>query len=140
MSLKSHETAIIDHLKTEVAGAQIEAFPDNPKKYMMNLPDSVVLVVYRGSSYSDNKGGNVVVQDRRHEWECVIVNRNLGRKADKAHANAYDLLDAVRSALTGFQIAGFTKTYPIREGFQSETGGIWQYGITFAYNGTHKEI
>ena len=139
MSLKAHEAAIISRLESQISGTPVESFPENPQSYKMNHPVAALLVVYGGSQYNENQGGNVVVQNRRQDWDVVVVSRNLSRIASGAHSNAYDLLDAVRTAITGFQIAGFTKFYPRGERFLRESGGIWWYSITFGYHGTHKE-
>ena len=42
-----------------------------------------------------------------------------------------EVLDLVKQNLCGFKIAGCSKLTPIKEGFLSETTGIWQYEISF---------
>ena len=133
MSLKDTENAIILRLQAQVTTVPTEGFPEKPEQYQLKHKSGVLLVSYAGSKYSQPSQGNAVVQDRRQEWDIVLVFRNL-----REHTGAYDILDSVRSALTGYVLsAEYTGMYPVREEFISEVSGIWQYGITFAFHATH---
>ncbi len=133
MNLKDIENAIIMRLQAQVTTVPTEGFPEKPEQYKLRHKDGVLLVSYSGSKYSQPSQGNAVVQDRRLEWDIILVFRHL-----REHTGAYDILDAVRTALTGHILsAEYTGMYPVQEQFISEVSGIWQYGITFAFHATH---
>ncbi len=131
MKLKDIEQSIIDRLKEQIGGIPVEAFPEKPSEYRLRHANGVLLVVYRGSKYSDSQGAGVTVQARQQEWDVVIVSRNL-----RSHTSAYDLLDQVRAALSGYRPVTAEVMVPVREAFINEVNGIWQYGITFAFSET----
>jgi len=135
MALKDLENSIISRLQSQITAVPTEAFPENPKNYALKHPDGVILVSYHGSQFEDPSQGNVIFQDQKFEFDIVLIHRHL-----RNHQGAYDLLDQIRMALTGYQVAGYTKLYPVREQFISEENGLWQYGITFAFHGNHREM
>ena len=132
MNLKDIEQAIIDRLKSRITDVPVEAFPERPSEYRLRHASGVLLVVYRGSKYTESQSAGVAVQARKQEWDVIIVSRNL-----RSHQNAYDLLDKVRAALSGYQVVPTAEIMaPIREQFINESNGIWQYGITFTFSET----
>ena len=73
-----------------------------------------------------------IVQDNKKEFSITIVTRNL-----RANQGAYEYLDKVKAALTGFRVDECTKLMPTKDFFISENGGIWQYGINFSLTTTN---
>jgi hypothetical protein len=59
---------------------------------------------------------------------------SVGGPADGGNPGAYAMIEAVRMALTGFQVPGCDKAYPLRERFirRDKQGGVWIYAISFA--------
>lgn len=121
------ENSIIDRLKAKIQGLLVEAFPEKPSEYKLLHPKGALLVSFSGSVFSDPQPTDVIVQDRKMEFDVTIATRDL-----RGHKGAYTFLEAARIALTGYQIAGCSKIYPRREGFISEANKTWQYGIRFA--------
>ncbi len=133
MNLKEVEQAIIERLKSQITDIPVEAFPERPSEYRLRHASGVLLVVYRGSKYSESQSAGLAVQARTQEWDIVIISRNL-----RSHSSAYDLLDQVRAALSGFRPVSTAEVMvPVREAFINEVNGIWQYGITFTFSETY---
>ncbi len=132
MKLKEIEQAIIERLKSQITDVPVEAFPEQPSEYRLRHASGVLLVVYRGAKYAESQSASLAVQARQQEWDVIVVSRNL-----RTHTSAYDLLDQVRTALSGYRVVPTAEVMvPVREAFINEVNGIWQYGITFAFSET----
>ena len=130
LTIDTVERAIIDRLKSRLPDVLVEPFPDNPAEYRLTHPKGAVLVSFSGSTFSAPDATDVIVQDRKMEFDVTVATKNL--RAQGAHQGAYVLLEATRIALTGYKIPGYTRIYPKRDGFIAEAGGTWQYGVRFA--------
>lgn len=133
LTLKEYENKIIERLKEQVGEVEIISFPDNPAEYKLLHPKGALLVRFAGSDYEESEAEVLIRQVVKLLWDVVIVSRNL-----RNHYGAYDLLDKVRAALTGFEIAE-TRMFPVREDFLMEESGLWQYGSRFAFRSIHVE-
>ncbi|MFN8682779.1 Gp37 family protein [Paracoccus sp. P2] len=122
------EKAIVERLAGRLTGVKVEAFPDKPDTYTMHHPKGVVLVAFGRATYSAPKTIDLVVQERRIEWDITLLMRNL-----RDHAGAYDVLDAVRLVLTGWRTSGAGKLMPVREEFLDQKQGVWTYVLTMAH-------
>lgn len=122
------ETAIVGRLAGRLTGVKVEAFPDKPDTYTMHHPKGVVLVAFGRATYSAPKTIDLVVQERRIEWDITLLMRNL-----RDHAGAYAVLDAVRLVLTGWRTNGCGKLMPVREQFLDQKQGVWTYMLTMAH-------
>ncbi|MGH7865133.1 MAG: Gp37 family protein, partial [Candidatus Binataceae bacterium] len=109
-----------------------------PESYRMTHPVGAALVVYRGASYGEQLDTEIVAQERRLEFEVMVLVRDLGWNtggpSGGAGRGAYEILEAVRLALTGFTVPGARKMHPMKERFveRDKQGGVWVYGISFA--------
>lgn len=131
------ESAILDRLKAQIAGIEIDAYPDQPETYQLKHPAGAVLIRYARSHFDKHEPTDVVIQDQILAMECVVLVRNLHKLGD--HAGLLNLLTTVRQALTGYQIPGAQKAYPITEEFVDYERGVWQYVITFEIKTIHTE-
>lgn len=136
-TVQAIESAILDRLKTQITGAPVEAFPDKPDSYALKHPDGAVLVRYTGSRFDRREPTDVVIQDQTVTIECVVLMRNLRHLG--GHEGILPMLAAVRAALTGYQIPGTEKIYPVREEFSDYQDGVWQYVVTFEIKTVHQE-
>lgn len=127
LTIANIEKAIIERLKTKIKGLEIIGFPERPAEYRLIHPKGAILVSYAGATYSEPQSVNAIVQERKMEFDVTVVMRHL-----RTHEGAYQYLEDVRRALSGYRISGCSKMYPLRERFLSEENGIWQYNITFA--------
>jgi len=125
--LEQVEQDLVSLVAAAVPDLRAEAFPDEPERYKLRHGQGAVLVVYRGSRYESPIGAGPIVQRRQLEWEINIVVRNL-----RGHANAYDALEQVRLAVTGFRPDGCGPCWITRDGFVSQGNGIWQYALRVA--------
>lgn len=128
------EAAIVGRLAAQLTGVRVEAFPDKPDTYNMHHPKGVVLVAFGRSTYSPPRAIDLVVQERRIEWDITLLMRNL-----RDHAGAYDVLDAIRLVLTGWRTSGCGKLMPVREQFLDQRQGVWTYVLTLAHSVTTVE-
>src|SRR5260370_19104640 len=106
------------------------------------------LVIYKGAQYGDLLDMAAVIQERKLEFEVAVMMRDLGwavgGDASGPSPGAYAIIESVRAALTGFQISGCRKMYPVRDKFlkRDKQGGVWTYAsiftvTTMAVEGSH---
>lgn len=127
--IRDIEAAIVERLAGVVQDIKVEAFPDRPESYNMTHPRGAVLVAFGRAVYSAPRATDIVVQDRRIEWDITLVFRDL-----RNHGGAYGHLDAVRMALTGWRYPGCSKMMPVREQFIDQTQGLWTFMAGFAHS------
>lgn len=129
MRIGEIEKAIIERLKAKIDNVQIEGFPEKGTEYPLLHHKGAILVVYAGANYSEPKTIEAVVQERKMQFDLYVLLRNL-----RFHEGAYEMLEKVRLALTGFRPKGASKMYPVREAFVDYENGIWYYVISFVVN------
>jgi Gp37 protein len=138
LDIETIETTVVNRLSAQITGIEIARFPDQPEAYRMTHRIGAALVRYDGAEYGKLIDSAAIVQERTLKFEITIMMRdlgwNLGGKAGGGTPGAYAMIEAVRAALTGFQVPACEKTYPLRERFlkRDKQGGIWIYAITFA--------
>jgi hypothetical protein len=133
MQINEIEEKIINQLKTKIPDFLIHGFPEKPSEFVLIHPIGAILVHYQGGNYSASQSLGYINQENKKEFSITIVTRDL-----RSNNGAYQTLDKVKSALTGFQIQGCSKLTPTKDGFVSEKSGIWQYAINFSL--TTKQI
>ncbi len=138
LDIATIEAAMLDELRSKLAGVEVARFPDRPDAYRLTHRVGAALVIYRGASYGEQLDTEIVAQERKLEFEVMVMVRDLGWNTGGASGGAgpgaYEILEAVRVALTGFTVAGARKMHPVKERFveRDKQGGVWIYGITFA--------
>lgn len=138
IDLATIEDAIVDRLRAMVTSIEIVHFPDNPKNYRLTHRIGAALVVYRGSDYGRVQDTAAIIQERRMEFDVNLLVRDLGWSVGGTPAatspGAYALLEAIRAALTGYQVPGARKISMVREKFveRDPDGGVWIYLLTIA--------
>ena len=126
MSIREIEDSIINYLKEKFPQFLVQGFPEKPQEFILLHPVGAILVHYRGGNYSQTNAINFISQDKSLNFAITVVTRNL-----RNNNGAYETLDNVKQFLCGYKILGCTKLTPNKEGFISETNGIWQYEIIF---------
>lgn len=123
------EQAITQRLKARITTLTVASFPDDPEQWEMRDRRGYCLIAWRGDSFGDIKSVDLVYQERRLEFDIHILMRKL-----RGHEGAYLTVEAVRLALTGFEIPGCTKLAPVRTKFLGtrRREGVWTYALTFA--------
>ena len=134
MNLTTVESDIITKLKADISDVEIKAFPDNPNEYNLIHPGGALLLRYNGSDYQEPDPNNqkFLTQTRLFRWIITIMQRNLSLK--NGHRGIYDLIESIRSTLTGYTITGLPDAsvmWPIGDRFISENQGLWVYAIEF---------
>ncbi|MGH7905758.1 MAG: Gp37 family protein [Candidatus Binataceae bacterium] len=138
LDIQTLAAAIVNQLASQINLIEIVHFPDKPEAYRMTHPVGAALVAYRGASYGAILDSAAIVQERTMKFEVRLMARDLGWAygggPSGTSPGAYALLEAIRAALTGFQIPGCRKLYPVKEEFiqRDAQGGVWVYAITFA--------
>ncbi len=122
------ETAILTKLRAAIPALSIEPYPENPAEYELLHPLGAVLVQYDGSTYGPNQTVNAaVVQRSTLRFAVVLVMRNL-----RDQGGCYDMLAAIRAALSGLVIPGtLTALTCLSESFSTEADGVWIYAQTY---------
>src|SRR5713226_4421932 len=132
------EAAIITQLRSQIDSIEIAHYPDRPETWRMTHRVGAALVIYKGAQYGDLLDTAAVIQERKLEFEVAVMMRDLGWAVGAVSSGpspgAYAIIESVRAALTGFQIPGCRKMYPLREKFlkRDKQGGVWTYASTFA--------
>lgn len=145
LDIATIETAIIAQLRSRITSIEIAHYPDRPETYRLTHRIGAALVRYDGAAYGPIADTGVVAQRRRLRFAVRLVMRDLGwsfgGEGDGSSPGAYAMIEAVREALTGFQIGGCGKMAPSRERFveRDKQGAAWIYEIAFALTTTAVE-
>ncbi len=132
------EDAIVSQLRSQISSIEITHYPDSPETWRMTHRVGAALVMYKGAQYGELLDTVAVIQERKLEFEIAVMMRDLGwavgGDASGPSPGAYAIIEGIRAALTGYQIAGCRKMYPVREKFlkRDKQGGVWTYASTFA--------
>jgi len=138
LDIATIESAIAAQLRAQVSAIEIAQFPDKAAAYRLTHRIGAALVAWRGATYGALTDTAAVVQARRLEFEITLLVRDLGWSfgGDPAGPNpgAYALLEAIRAALTGLQVSGCRKMFPMREQFlgRDPQGGVWIWSALYA--------
>lgn len=135
MSIREIEDLIIKKIKESFPNFLVQGFPEKPQEFILLHPIGAILVHYRGGSYSSTDALKFISQDKRMEFAVTVVTRNL-----RSNEGAYEVLEGVKQCLCGYKIIGCSKLTPLKEGFLSETKGIWQYELSFSLSTPSLEI
>lgn len=136
IDIASIETAIVARLRAMVTSIEIVHFPDNPKNYRLTHRIGAALVVYRRSEYGQVEDTASIIQERKMEFDVTVLVRDLGWSVGgtpgATSPGAYAILEAIRAALTGYQVPGARKIFMVREKFveRDADGGVWMYLLT----------
>jgi hypothetical protein len=132
------EVAIVTQLQSVINTIEISHYPDRPESYRLTHRIGAALVRYDGAKYGPLLDTAAIVQQRRLGFQVIVMTRDLGwsygGQTDGTSPGAYAIIEAVRAALTGFQIPGCTKMFPESEKFveRDKQGAVWVYTIAFA--------
>jgi hypothetical protein len=138
IDIASIETAIVERLRAVVTTIEIVHFPDSPKNYRLTHRIGAALVVYRGSDYGQVEDTASIIQERKMEFDVTVLVRDLGWSVGgtpgATSPGAYAILEAIRAALTGYQVPGARKIFMVGEKFveRDSDGGVWMYLLTIA--------
>jgi hypothetical protein len=138
LDIGSIEAAIVSQLRVQITTIEIAHFPDKPEAYRMTHRIGAALIRYEGAEYGQVIDSAAIVQERTLKFEVTVMMRDLGWSVggppDAGNPGAYAIIESVRIALTGFQVPGCDKAYPLRERFvrRDKQGGLWVYAISFA--------
>ncbi|HLW69378.1 MAG TPA: Gp37 family protein [Candidatus Binataceae bacterium] len=139
LDIATLENAIVSQLGSQINSIEIAHYPDRPESYRLTHRVGAALVRYDGAAYGDLIDTAAVVQKRTLRFAVRLMMRDLGWSyggdAGGPSPGAYALLEAIRGALTGFQIGGCTKMYPLKDQFleRDKEGGVWIYESIFAF-------
>src|ERR1700674_2416814 len=132
------EAAIVTQLRSQISSIEIAHYPAEPETWRLTHRVGAALVIYKGAQYGDLLDTAAVIQERKLEFEVAVMMRDLGWSvggdASGPSPGAYSIIESIRATLTGFQIPGCRKMYPLREKFlkRDKQGGVWTYASTFA--------
>jgi hypothetical protein len=145
LDIATIEAAIVAQLQSYLAAAlgtqmiEVTHFPDKPEAYELRHRIGVAMVIFAGAEYGKILDLGHVAQERTLEFEVGLRIRDLGwafgGQPSGTSPGAYQILEAVRTALLGFQVnTGCTPMKAIRERFvdRDRQGGVWVYSIWFS--------
>ena len=132
------EDAIVSQLQSQINTIEIAHYPDRPENWRLTHRVGAALVMYKGAQYGELLDTAAIIQERKLEFEISVMMRDLGwavgGDASGPSPGAYAIIEGIRTALTGFEVPGCRKMYPVREKFvkRDKQGGVWTYSSTFA--------
>ena len=138
IDINTIDAAIVARIVALVPLIDVVDFPDNPKNYRLTNAVGAALVAYRGSEYGKVNDTASIVQERTMQFDVNVLVRDLGWSVGGAPGGtspgAYAILEAIRAALTKYQIPGARKIFMVREKFigRDADGGVWMYLLTIA--------
>ncbi len=125
MNIEALENKIIEKLKGKLTDLLVDAFLKNHKILFLLILKVLFWFITKVDLRENIECVGAVFQNKKMEFAITLVTRSLRTK----YSGAYELLDEVKSILTGFQIDGCSKMHLTKEGFLSENNGVWQYSI-----------
>jgi hypothetical protein len=131
------EDAIVSRLQSQINTIEIAHYPDRPETWRLTHRVGAALVMYKGAQYGELLDTAAVIQERKLEFEISVMMRDLGwavgGDASGPSPGAYAIIEGIRTALTGYEVPGCRKMYPVREKFvkRDKQGGVWTYSSTF---------
>ena len=140
LDIATIEAAIVAQLAAAIGNlVEVTHFPDKPEAYELHHRIGVAMVIYMGGDYGEILDIYNVAQERTMEFGVGLRIRDLGwaygGPPSGTSPGAYQVLESIRVALTGFQPnTGCTKMKPLRERFidRDKQGGVWVYEMVFA--------
>jgi hypothetical protein len=138
LDIATIEAAIVSQLSDQINTIEVTHYPDRPESYRLTHRVGAALVRFEGAAYGELIDTAAVVQKRTLSFTIRLMVRDLGWSlggdAAGPSPGAYALLEAMRNALTGFQIGGCSKMYPVKERFveRDKAGAVWIYESLFA--------
>jgi hypothetical protein len=132
------EDAIVSQLQSQINTIEIAHYPDRPETWRLTHRVGAALVMYKGAQYGELLDTSAIIQERKLEFEISVMMRDLGwavgGDASGPTPGAYAIIEGIRTALTGYEVPGCRKMYPVREKFvkRDKQGGVWTYSSTFA--------
>jgi hypothetical protein len=132
------EDAIVSRLQSQINTIEIAHYPDRPETWRLTHRVGAALVMYKGAQYGELLDTAAIIQERKFEFEISVMMRDLGwavgGDAAGPSPGAYAIIEGIRAALTGYEVPGCRKMYPVREKFvkRDKQGGVWTYSSTFA--------
>jgi hypothetical protein len=145
LDIASIEAAIVAQLQSYLSNVlgnqviEVVHFPDRPEAYEMRHRIGVAMVIYMGSDYGKIVDIGHVAQERTLTFSVGLRIRDLGWASggppSGASPGAYQILEAIRTALLGFEVnSGCTPMRAVRERFidRDRQGGVWVYEIWFS--------
>jgi hypothetical protein len=126
----------------KVVGAQVDIdhYPERASEsYELKHRVGAVLVRYHGSDYGGVIDTEAVIQERTMVWYVEILMRDLGwsygGQASGPSPGAYQIIETVRLALSGFIVPGFRKMYPASDEHEGKDkqGGVYYYNAFYRH-------
>jgi hypothetical protein len=140
------EDAIVTQLRSQISSIEIAHYPDRPESWRLTHRVGAALVIYKGAQYGELLDTAAVIQERKLEFEISVMMRDLGwavgGDTSGPSPGAYAIIEGIRAALTGYEVPGCRKMYPVREKFvkRDKQGGVWTYSSTFALSTVAVEV
>lgn len=146
LDIESTEKKLLEHLQTYAAAhggplkhVEITQFPGKPETYRFIHPVGTVLLMFAGvyDGMVESADSRVVHQCPEYTWHLATMNRSLGWGRGGWQAGdqpgAYQIIEALRLALSGLSLPGFTPMTRHSAVFIKQDAGVWTYQSTFAH-------
>ena len=126
--------------KVTGAAVDIDHYPERASEsYRLTHRVGAVLVRFNGSEYGPVIDTEAVIQERTFKWFVAILMRDLGwsygGQASGPSPGAYQVVETVRLALSGFKVLGFRKMYPANEEHEGrdKEGGVYYHNAIYRH-------
>ena len=116
LDIATIEDAIVSQLRSQISSIEIAHYPDRPETWRMTHRVGAALVMYKGAQYGELLDTAAIIQQRKLEFEISIMMRDLGwavgGDASGPSPGAYAIIEAIRTALTGYPDPRLPQTVP----------------------------
>lgn len=124
------EAAIVDRLKVfEAAGFSVVPLPETQADYVRPFVNGKITVAYHSSEYKEHNSVGVMSQYEEIRFILSVQSRTL-----RGTKGVYNITSIIRSALIGFQPAGYWRMWAKESGLQEAKleDGLWTYYAIFS--------
>lgn len=147
LDINTIESSLVAQLNTTLKGVvEVGHYPDLPESYRLTHRVGAALVQFESDDFAPPEDTAAVIQERTLRFRVEVVARDLGwaygGPSSGPSPGVYQILESVRDALTGYQVPGCRKAYPVDTKFRArdKEGAVWYYEMTFAVPGVWIEI
>ena len=142
MDLLAAENDIIAKLNAGITEVKAQSYPNSQNEIFRLLDrNGAILVHYDGSVYEEPTARRTkkVIQRRAVQWSVILCSRGItGPNIETVRTAAYDILEKIRTTLTGYTVNSLSQSEvmrPVRDSIiaQDKDKGIWFYEFIFVH-------
>jgi len=124
------ENTIISKLKSQISRVYVESFSgeaDLSKKYKVGKR-AIILVIFGGAEFENPEGDEIDLSECANQFAIFVGVSKL-----KGHRGAYQYIEKIIQAMTGFRLQDSWYIYPKRISYEGIVNEVFWYSILFEF-------